>query len=106
MGIQNIGMSFASKVLMFLSLATSAIYDSVIAEKIQVFAATDDVWRPRYVDPLSPNTAKKVAAYKEWCRFCMDKAAALNASGSRWSDLSISEQAWRTVDVERSLFAP
>ncbi|NBJ13873.1 8-oxoguanine DNA glycosylase OGG fold protein [Microvirga arsenatis] len=105
MGIQNMGMSFASKVLMFFSPASAAVYDSVIAKKIHALATTNDTWWPLYVNPLSPNTAKKAAAYKQWCGFCGEKAVALNASGTDWSDLGISGQAWRAVDVERSLFA-
>lgn len=38
MSIKNMGLSFASKVLMFFSPSTAAVYDSVIAEKLQSLA--------------------------------------------------------------------
>lgn len=105
MGIPNLGMSFASKVLMFLDPSRAVIYDSKIAEKIARLAQLDRTWGSRVVSVGLGYTKSKGSAYTSWCEFCIDTAAELNAKGSTWLETNGTKRPWRAVDVERSIFA-
>jgi hypothetical protein len=105
MSINHLGMSFASKVLMFLAPSSAAVYDSVIAEKLQALAEKNGNWHPMVVNVLGNYSSQKGEAYQAWCDFCSEKAARLNEVGSKWTAMNGSEHLWRAVDVERALFA-
>ncbi|MBA1155022.1 hypothetical protein [Microvirga mediterraneensis] len=105
MDIPYLGMSFASKVLMFLDPRQAVIYDSKIGEKITRLAQLDSTWGSRVVNVGLGYTRSKGNAYTSWCKFCIDKAAELNAKGATWSEAKGVRRDWRAVDVERSIFA-
>lgn len=105
--IKFLGMSFASKVLAFMSPQTLAVYDDVISKRLE--QQEDPELRRLYVSTkiATSNTSKTKQAriYEKWCRWCLEKATALNASGESWRDWDSKEKAWRAIDVERAFFA-
>ncbi len=104
MGIKFLGMSFASKVLMFMDPSKTAVYDSIIGKRLS--NGSNKTLRDMAVSTsLSTNRKKQAKAYARWCAYCVEEAAKMNQVGKRWKDWDNSEQAWRAVDVERAFFA-
>lgn len=102
MGIKFLGMSFASKVLMFMDPSKAAVYDSIIGNRLsnsKTLGAMGVSTSP------STNRKRQAEAYARWCAYCVQEAAAMNRVGHRWKDWDNSEHAWRAVDVERAFFA-
>ncbi|WP_373866793.1 8-oxoguanine DNA glycosylase OGG fold protein [Methylobacterium oxalidis] len=105
MAIDYMGMSFASKLLMFASPHRAVVYDKVISERLATLAERDPQWRSMAVATSGPFSPAKGEAYERWCAFCAGQAERLNDQGSRWRDRSGEAQSWRAVDVERTFFA-
>lgn len=105
MGIKFIGMSFASKIVMFISPDSAAVYDSVIS---RLLADSNDLALKSLAISTSGNaSAKKAAIYAEWCEYCKGKAHELNFGTAKamWVDWNGVESQFRAVDVERAYFA-
>ena len=103
MKIRFVGMSFGSKIVMFMHPERAAVYDQVIARKILADTSFD---RMLVVDPsLAGHVTSKCAAYDAWCHYCDNKASSLNSSNSQWVDWTGIQHPWRAVDVERAIFA-
>lgn len=107
MDIDHLGMSFASKVLMFADPSRAVVYDARIAAYLRTCADENlkrlalDMRRsdPRYRRVQCPT-------YAEWCRHCTEIAGILEKDGYRWEDWggqTVSD--WQAVDVERAYFA-
>lgn len=98
-----LGMSFASKILMFMAPETAAVYDAVVYSKLKSgrFLPVGVAVNP------APSGAerRKATAYQAWCAYCTHVAAQLNSAGVRWSDWDGRRYPWRAVDVERAIFA-
>ena len=106
MKIQFLGMSFASKLLMFLDPARAAVYDSVIAELLKTNESPE--LRKMAIGEANPERTllgRRMDAYRRWCDFCVTEAAELNAQGSCWTDWNEDKSSWRAVDIERAFFA-
>ncbi|MBF6567869.1 MAG: hypothetical protein IVW54_03215 [Candidatus Binataceae bacterium] len=104
MKIKFLGMSFSSKVLMFMDPSKAAVYDSIIAQFLQNCPAEE--MRNMAVPPAGAfNQQRRAEAYAQWCAFCSNKALAMNENGYNWSDWDNSQQSWRAVDIERAFFA-
>jgi hypothetical protein len=104
MSIDYIGMSFASKVLMFADPKKAVVYDRVVYEKLKKVSSCHPEFKDKVVNPLGPFTKAKGEAYLAWCTYCQDKADSLNGRGSQWTDTRETRRAWRAVDVERTFF--
>lgn len=105
MGIKFLGMSFASKVLMFVDPSTAVVYDSVIGERLA--HSSDARLRAMAVSTnRAANRNRQVQAYSQWCTYCFETAAAMNQNNQhKWKDWNGAEREWRAVDVERGFFA-
>lgn len=106
MEIPYLGMSFASKLVMFSNPQLAAVYDKVIAGILKDH--TEQALRSLHVDPLRQGQkARKFQAevYARWCDYCSSKAMFLNSARSSWTDWNGATAAWRAVDIERALFA-
>jgi hypothetical protein len=102
MSLRYLGMSFASKVLAFISPEKCAVYDSLIAELLKNSAAP--IHREMYIRPHLPE-AKSSEIYEKWCAYCSDLANYMNSHPLYyWTDWSGVNNPWRAVDIERSLF--
>ncbi|TYL91100.1 hypothetical protein FXB40_29820 [Bradyrhizobium rifense] len=105
--IKFLGMSFGSKLLMFMRPNTMAVYDSVVSEILQSHPHAEV--RRLYVNPAFTMSAsarqRQAQTYENWCHWCARKASELNSCGSRWHDWDGSLQTWRAVDVERAFFS-
>jgi hypothetical protein len=103
--IKFLQMSFASKLLTFMAPNLAAVYDKVISERL---ADTPKLQKNLFVSTKNPSKAaklKQVNVYANWCRWCVEKADDLNASGITWRDWNGTEHSWRAVDVEKAWFA-
>jgi hypothetical protein len=105
--IQFLGMSFASKIVMFMNPTVAAVYDSIISNRLRF--QTDSQLRALYVPTswagsIGIKTAQS-DAYERWCHWCREKADALNCAAFKWKDWNGTEHDWRAVDVERAVFA-
>jgi hypothetical protein len=103
MKVQFLGMSFASKLLMFMNPTAAVVYDSVIARYLQAGSFGSLGWLAN--DPKSQNRRAQSGVYNNWCAYCIDTANEMNRHGSEWIDWDGSRQVWRAVDVERAVFA-
>lgn len=102
MTVRFLGMSFASKVLMFVAPTRATVYDSVVYRKL---ANDPDFPRNLIVNPTTGSVVRKAAAYEAWCSFCANKAGHLEKLGCQWTDWDGTSHSWRAVDVERAIFA-
>ncbi|HUI21581.1 MAG TPA: hypothetical protein VLZ74_11135 [Methylocella sp.] len=104
--VKFLGMSFASKVVMFMNPTRAAVYDSIISDKLRKRHATE--FRSLYVTTAG-NSPKLIAQqcerYERWCEWCSNTAQFLNRSAMKWTDWDGSKHDWRAVDVERAFFA-
>jgi hypothetical protein len=100
--IKFLGLSFASKVLMFMDPSRAVVYDDVIASNLE--KESDLELRKIAIDVRGTQKAKAYA-YSQWCGYCVEVAGRLNESGTHWTDWNGATEAWRAVDVERALFA-
>ena len=105
MSLKFIGMSFASKLVMFMSPDFAAVYDDVIYHRLA--SSTDDELRSLAIKTSGVSPGKQAKTYKRWCDYCCLKAKELNNTdgGHRWIDWNGSEQKFRAVDVERAFFS-
>lgn len=106
MEIPYLGMSFASKLVMFANPQIGAVYDKVIAGILNEHADRD--LRSLYVDPLRQGLSgrkRQAETYARWCDYCSSKATHLNSTRSAWTDWNGVNAAWRAVDVERAVFS-
>lgn len=104
MSIKYLGMSFASKVVMFMSPNETAIYDSVIAERLSKHESLSYL----YIKTLGATDKEKINqcnTYEKWCEFCSQTAEILNTHQAHWTDWDNQPKLFRAVDVERSFFA-
>lgn len=104
MSVKYLGISFASKVCMFMNPSQTAIYDSVIAERL----LKHDSLKSFYVKTLGATEKDKVKqcnTYEKWCEFCLQTAENLNRHQAHWTDWDNQPKLFRAVDVERSFFA-
>ncbi len=104
MSIKYLGMSFASKVCMFMDPVQAAIYDSIIAERL----SKHDSLKSFYVKTLGTTKKEKISqcnTYEKWCEFCLKTAGILNNHKAQWTDWDNQLKLFRAVDVERSFFA-
>jgi len=92
--IHGLGPSFITKVLMFMEPTKCVVLDRVVIKKLQTSRHT----RLRGVRQVPGD-------YRQWCKICENGAVSLNLCGSRWVDWDGSPQCWRSVDVERAVFA-
>jgi len=104
MNIKFLGMSFASKVLMFMNPSAAVVYDSIIARHLTNSA--DSKLRQMAVSTgASTNKELQASAYRQWCSFCVETASSMNQAGHLWTDWDGTKHSWRAVDVERAFFA-
>ena len=104
MKIKFLGMSFASKVLMFMNPSVTAVYDDIISSRLQAYH--DPTLRSMYVSTnLATSRKEQSKKYELWCRWCLDMATKLNDGVILWTDWNGEVRDWRTVDVERAFFA-
>ncbi len=104
MSIKYLGMSFASKVVMFMNPSQTAIYDSVIAERLSKHESLNSL----YIKTLGATEKEKIkqcSTYEKWCDFCFQTAEDLNRHKACWTDWDNQSKSFRAVDVERSFFA-
>lgn len=100
--IKFLGLSFASKVLMFMDPSRAVVCDSVIASNLETSSESD--LRKIASDLRGPQKAQ-ADAYSRWSKYCAEEARRLNEAGTYWIDWNGAKEAWRAVDVERALFA-
>lgn len=107
MKLRFIGMSFASKIVMFMNPRVGAVYDRVISRKLH--RSDDSRLRSLYVPTALAygdyGRARQAECYKDWCAFCSENAEAMNNDGRIWRDWDGKAHPWRGVDVERAFFA-
>lgn len=104
MKIKFLGMSFASKALMFMNPSKAAVYDRVIGERLA--GSCDSKIRTLGVKQNGARIRlSKPDIYAEWCAWCSEKATFLNHSGCQWQDWDGTLHDWRAVDVERAFYA-
>jgi hypothetical protein len=105
--IKFLGMSFASKVIMFMNPDIAAVYDEVISDRLR--GQSDLMLKTLHVSTRLTSSQKgrseQCSIYENWCRWCSLKARALNASAIQWIDWNGTKYHWRAVDVERAFFA-
>jgi len=104
MEIKHIGMSFASKLIMFMNPNSAAVYDSVIAERLSKTDKLDAM----YISTSGSSAKHKIKQsdiYGRWCEFCTTSASKLNESGLQWTDWNADLNRFRAVDVERAFFS-
>lgn len=85
MSIKYLGMSFASKVVMFMNPSQTAIYDSVIAERLSKHESLNSL----YIKTLGATEKEKIkqcSTYEKWCDFCFQTAEDLNRHKACWTD--------------------
>ena len=97
------GMSFASKLIMFMSPESAVVYDDVIHQRLLI--STDQKLRELAISAQHHTPAKKARAYEGWCDYCRLKAEELNKKNEVWCDWDNSKNAFRAVDIERAYFA-
>jgi len=103
MKIPFLGMSFASKVLMFMAPERVCVYDKIIADRLKKDISVD---RSLVTNPAGKSRLiDKASAYRAWCQYCLKKSIELNKIGSEWSDWDGQKHSWRSVDIERAIFA-
>jgi len=104
--IQHLGVSFASKVLMFFAPDRAVVYDSIIYSLLR--DSDDMALRSIAVDPArrgGSSLSRQASAYASWCHHCTDLARALERAGMSWTDWNGKRVShWRAVDVERAFF--
>ena len=104
MSIKFLGMSFASKVLMFMNPSAAVVYDSIIARYLS--NSPDSRLRQMAISTeASTNRERQASAYSRWCSFCVKTASSMNDAGHLWTDWNGTKHSWRAVDVERGFFA-
>jgi hypothetical protein len=104
MTIKYIGMSFASKLIMFIDPNHAAIYDSVISRIL----GGDKNLNNLYVETVGyskKDKLKQSEVYDRWCNYCWDTSMILNKNSYKWMDWDGRVYPFRAVDVERSFFA-
>lgn len=105
--IRFLGMSFASKVLMFMAPDIASVYDDVISQRLKVQEDHD----LRRLHVSTAHTAsqsiadEQASAYEGWCNWCSERSSVLNTSNITWCDWDGAIHRWRAVDVERAFFA-
>ncbi len=104
MKIKFLGMSFASKILMFIDPKVAAVYDAIISERLNSDAQPNEL-RAMHVPTNGANRILQAQKYAQWCAYCSSRAASLNGRRIRWADWDKQEFEWRAVDVERAFFA-
>ncbi len=104
MSIKFLGMSFASKVLMFLNPSAAVVYDSVIAGYLT--NSSDSRLRQMAVSTdAGADPQLQAKGYSRWCSFCAKTLSSMNQAGHLWMDWDGRKHPWRAVDVERAFFA-
>lgn len=106
MKIKFLGMSFASKLVMFMDPERVGVYDNVISGKLKNHP--DPQLQSLYVNVKYGHAAAKLAqacTFARWCQYCQGVAGELNAAGSQWTDWDGKQYPWRAVDVERAFFS-
>jgi hypothetical protein len=105
--IKFLQMAFASKLLTFMAPNLAAVYDDVISKRLQGVNSREQ--QNLFVSTKNPTSEaaklKQEDVYANWCRWCVEKANNLNATGITWRDWNATEHNWRAVDVERAFFA-
>lgn len=104
MKIKYLGMSFSSKIIMFMDPDKSAVYDSIIASQLESDLNLDFL----YINTTGSSKKHKInqsKTYKMWCDFCRDTAILLNEKNAQWIDWNGKCENFRAVDVERAFFA-
>lgn len=98
--VKFLGMSFASKIIMFMDPENAAVYDSIISLRLK----SDPNLEFLYVKTSGANTNQQ-KIYQMWCDFCAESAKIINQHKETWTDWNGSAEAFRAVDVERAFFA-
>lgn len=84
--IKFLQMAFASKLLTFMAPNLAAVYDDVISKRL---AETPELKNLSVSTKPAKSKATKLeqeSVYAGWCRWCVEKADNLNASGITWRD--------------------
>jgi len=105
--IKYLQMSFASKLLTFMSPKSAAVYDAIISSRLET--EPDPELRSLFVSTRIPTSKaaklSQATIYAAWCEWCAKMATDLNAKGVNWLDWNGAAKSWRAVDVERAFFA-
>ncbi len=91
--IRYIGLSFASKLLMFMAPSQCVVLDRVIATRLR--SSKDVGLRAIRISD---------SGFVTWCEICRLAAVVANKAGSYWTDWDKAKCKWRAVDVERAVF--
>lgn len=104
--IKFLGLSFASKLVMKMRPDIAVVLDSVINERFldRAIPALAN-FHGSMASTSKIGMRRNQKRYTDWCNWCRDLAAELNARQSTWRDWDGSTQQWRAVDVERAFFA-
>lgn len=102
MQIKFLGMSFASKVVTFMSPTTHAVYDDVVYSRLRNGEIPE--FQLAAIDPATTaNVQRKAEAYEGWCAHCCTVAGLMNERhADMWTDWDGRRHSWRAVDVERA----
>jgi len=105
MNIQFLGMSFASKLLMFMRPSAAVVFDSVIARSLE--HAPSNSLRAIASEAKRYSQLSRGRAYSSWCEYCSETAFKMSRLGDdfEWTDWNGLRQVWRAVDIERAIFA-
>ncbi|MDD5395562.1 MAG: hypothetical protein PHE17_21270 [Thiothrix sp.] len=104
MQIKFLGMSFASKVIAFMTPEKAGVYDSVISECLQSRAECSDLYVSTNYTRSKARRLHQAETYARWCAFCCHQAQDLNHQGLNWHDWDGKPHRWRAIDVERAFF--
>jgi hypothetical protein len=104
MKIRYIGMSFASKIVMFMNPSIAAVYDSVISERLKKYPELKYLY-VKVIGTTEKEKTRQCEIYSKWCEFCANTAQKQNACGDIWIDWDSKKNVYRAVDIERAFFA-
>ena len=104
MKIRYIGMSFASKIVMFMNPSIAAVYDSVISERLKKYPELKYLY-VKVIGTTEKEKTRQCEIYSKWCEFCANTAQKQNACGDIWIDWDSKKNNYRAVDIERAFFA-
>ena len=103
MNLKHFKMSFASKLLAFLSPDSAGVYDKVIGDYLP--KDPDATLKTLGLDTQTARPEVQTATYARWCDWCRNKATELNVASLSWKDWDGQSYEWRALDVERAIFA-
>lgn len=104
MNVKYLGMSFSSKIIMFINPDKAAVYDSIIADRIKRDPNLEFLYTKTTGSTPKDKTIQ-MSTYEMWCNFCSQSADLLCLRESAWNDWDGESYPFRAVDIERSFFA-